>query len=336
MDAREQRGLMIAATSRIQRNGDNWLVPSQSDGGIRYRVHPHAENPTCTCPDHEETGKPCKHIFAVRFVMQRELFPDGTEVVTKQVTITEEIHRPTYRQNWPAYNAAQTNEKQKFQELLADLCSGIAEPEQRMGRPRLSLRDSIFSAVFKVYSTVSGRRFTCDLNEAKAKGFIDDAPHYNSIFRCLESASLTPILRQLITQTSLPLRSVEVDFACDSSGFSTSRFVRWFDQKYGCVKTKHEWVKCHLMCGVKTNIVTAVEIGDKHAGDASMMPDLIASTAEHFTMQEVSADKAYASRLNLNVADAYGATPFIAFKKASMRWPARHVGQDVSLLPISP
>ena len=34
----------------------------------------------------------------------------------------------TYRQDWPAYNDAQTHEKDRFQILLNDLCSGIAEP----------------------------------------------------------------------------------------------------------------------------------------------------------------------------------------------------------------
>ena len=314
---RQQRGLVIAATAKLQQHGQDWLVPSQTGNGRRYRVCAKDGHEFCTCPDHEETGKPCKHIFAVQFVMQRELFPDGTEVVTQSVTVTETIERPTYRQDWPAYNAAQRNEKTRFQELLAELCKGIPEPVQGKGRPRLSLRDSVFAAVFKVFSTVSGRRFSCDLEDAKTKGYIDDAPHYNSIFRCLESKDLTPILHRLITQSSLPLRQVECDFACDSSGFSTSRFVRWFDQKYGVVKTKHDWVKCHIMCGVKTNIVTAVVIGEKHAADALMMPDLVAATAEHFALNEVSADKGYSSKVNMEVCNAYGAAPFIAFKRTS-------------------
>jgi hypothetical protein len=44
-----------------------------------------------------------------------------------------------------------------------------------------------------------------------------------SIFNALESPSLTPILKALIIESSLPLKSVETDFACDSSGFATSR-----------------------------------------------------------------------------------------------------------------
>ncbi len=95
------------------------------------------------------------------------------------------------------------------------------------------------------------------------RGFISKTPHYNSIFRYLDNPDLTPILRNLITESSLPLKSVEVDFAVDSSGFTTSRFTRWFNHKYGEVREQHDWVKCHLMCGVKTNIVTAVEIHER-------------------------------------------------------------------------
>src|SRR5205085_1913279 len=99
--------------------------------------------------------------------------------------------------------------------------------------------------------TVSGRRFMCDLKEAQSRGHIEILPHYNSIFNYLEKPELTPILTELITQSSLPLKAVEQDFAVDSSGFSTSKFVRWFDHKYGAEKQMHDWVKVHVMCGVK-------------------------------------------------------------------------------------
>src|SRR6266849_4118270 len=172
----------------------------------------------------------------------------------------------------------------------------------------------IFSSVFKTYSTFSGRRFMSDLREAHERGYIWTTPHYNSIFRYLESESLTPILRDLVIQSSLPLAKVEVDFAVDSSGFSTSRFIRWFDVKYGRVREKAEWVKAHITCGVKTNIITAIEIGDKWAGDAPFLAPLVKTTAQSFTISEVSADKAYGSDRNINTVAALHATPYIPFK----------------------
>ena len=310
---RQQRGLEIAATAKIERKGTAWLVPSQSGKG-RYTVIPHDDTPHCTCPDHENGGHKCKHLFAVEYVLRRESNSDGTVTVTETMTVQQSV-RKTYVQDWRAYNAAQTNEKQRFLELLRDLCSGVTEPErQRNGRPRLPIQDVIFAACYKTYSTLSARRFMSDLRDAQAKGFISKTPHFNSIFNYLENPALTPILREMITETSLPLKGVEIDFACDSSGFTTSRFHRWFDHKYGAVRQKHEWVKCHLMCGVRTNIVTAVEIKDKDASDTKLLPAMVDATAKNFTLNEVSADKGYGSLKNYKAIQRHGAVPYIAFK----------------------
>ena len=153
-----------------------------------------------------------------------------------------------------------------------------------------------------------------DLRDAHEKEYIRAVPHYNSIFNYLENPILTPILRGLIIESSLPLKVVEADFAVDSSGFTTSRFIRWFDHKYGVVHQQHEWVKVHLMCGVKTNVVTAVEIREKDASDTKLLPDLVNVTAAHFDMREVSADTGYSSVNNHEVITSHGATPYIAFK----------------------
>src|SRR5262249_54336577 len=149
--------------------------------------------------------------WAVEFVIQREFNFDQetqTETVTETVTVKQ-----TYKQEWTAYNKAQRCEKEKFVELLAELCKGVEEPEQKMGRPRLPLGDIIFASTFKVYSTVSGRRFMSDLRDAQNKGYLSKAAHYNSISRYLENDGLTPLLKELIEASSLPLQAIECDFA---------------------------------------------------------------------------------------------------------------------------
>ena len=309
---RQQRGLIIAAVAKITKKNGDWLVPSQSGKG-KYKVRLDGAYTRCSCPDYETNACKCKHIFAAEYVVQREQNGDGTETVTETVTLTA-IKKTTYKQNWPAYNEAQTKEKHQFQSLLHDLCGNIQNQVQAKGRPRLPLSDAVFAVTFKIYSTFSGRRFISDLNDAHAKGYISEVPHFNSIFNYLENPALTPILTELIVQSSLPLKAVEVDFAVDSTGFTTSRFVRWFDHKYGVVRQEHDWVKCHMMCGVKTNVVTAVEIRDRDASDTKLLPPLVETTAKNFTISEVSADKGYASINNTNVVASVGAVPFIAFK----------------------
>jgi transposase len=312
MDLREQRGMELAATRTIEQRAGIWIVPSQAGTGS-YRVHLMPKIASCTCPDHETRGMDCKHIYAARFVMRRERNADGSTTVTKSVTVTA-VERTTYPQNWPAYNEAQTQEQDRFQTLLADLCSGLVTVQPKSGRPRLPMSDAVFSIAFKVYSTVSQRRFMSDLRESHNRGFISKIPHFNSISNYLENPELTPILQSLITQSSLPLKSVETDFAVDSSGFTTCRFTRWFDHKYGQVRQQHDWIKCHLICGVKTNIVTAVEILGRNTHDSIVLPALVEGTAKNFQIAEVSADKGYASKSNSEMVASIGAVPYISFK----------------------
>jgi transposase len=152
---------------------------------------------------------------------------------------------------------------------------------------------------------------------ALSRAEIQAATHYNSIFRYFENSELTPLLFDLIETSSFPLRNVEADFAADSSGFSTSRYERWFNHKYGHETFQRQWVKVHIMCGVKTNIITAVQIGDKNAADAPMLPALVNSTANNFSVTEVSADKGYLSSKNATAIREVGARPYIAFKANS-------------------
>jgi transposase len=318
-DARQQRGLEIAALARIEKDGDCYLVPSQTNPRpTRYKVRlgQHASDCYCNCADHEHHGNKCKHMYAVEYTLRREHNADGSTTVTESVTLTKK--RTTYPQNWTAYNEAQTNEKRQFQSLLHDLCKGVGElpetAEGRKGRPRIPLADAIFCAVFKVYSTMSARRFISDLCDAQTKGFIAKVPHFNSILNYLEMPELFPILTGMIEQTSLPLRSIESNFAIDSTGFTGSRFTRWFDVKYNRFTAKQEWVKAHICCGTKTNVVTSIEIHGKDSGDALHLPALVETTAKNFNVREVSADKGYSGRSSYDAIAKIGAMPYIAFK----------------------
>src|SRR4051812_26932223 len=108
MDAREQRGLIIAATCRLHRQDDGtWLVPSQtSRETVAYTVN--LETKACTCLDCTDGGFIYKHYYAASIVHKRDVLPDGTVIETKSLTLTE---RKVYKQDWPAYNLAQATEK---------------------------------------------------------------------------------------------------------------------------------------------------------------------------------------------------------------------------------
>jgi SWIM zinc finger len=189
MEPRQQKAIEIAAKSKLTRKGDTWLVPSQS-GPKKYTVDPNPQGPNCTCPDFEARQLPCKHIFAVEIVVQREYSDDGeTRTVTETVMV-----RKTYKQEWSSYNKAQTNEKAHFLAFLSELCSKVEEPIQKRSRggQRLPLADVLFTVAFKVYSGMSARRFASDMRDALAKGYVSKAPSFNSVFDYLQMESLTP------------------------------------------------------------------------------------------------------------------------------------------------
>lgn len=309
---RQQRGMALAGAARLKQIvTGTWFVPSQSQVSGGYVVD--AEKGTCTCPDHELRGDTlvCKHRWAVEFVRHRVTNPDGTNVVVNTM-------RVTYTQDWPAYNAAQCGEKDRVQLLLRALCDGINNvPQVGRGRPRAALADVIYAAVMKTFVGMSGRRATSDIRAAKEKGLIDDMPEYNTIFEYMGKSDLTPMLKDLIRVSALPLTHVESNFAIDGTGFGSKVYRRWYDAKYGREMKEATWVKLHAICGTYTNIITAAEVTDATLHDSPLLPQLVRETARGFTLAEVSADKGYIGRENLQAIGDVGATPYVAFKSNS-------------------
>lgn len=309
IEARKQKGMEIAKTARITRTEKGWKVPSQSGSGY-YLVVSNGFEAKCDCPDYETRKCKCKHVFAVQFIITEEVDKEGNTTVTHTV-------RKTYQQNWKAYDAASTTQKLLFMKLLKDITDNIPQPEYKFGRPTLLMPNMVYSAVMKIFTTFSLRRFMSDMQIAQDKGYIENKPCYASVGHFLQRMDITPLLVDIIMLTSLPLRNVEKDFAIDSTGFGTSNFQRWFSFKHGKEINSRKWVKCHFMTGVKTNIITAVKVTSEFDADCPQLPELVNATAEHFNMEEISADKAYLSRDHFNLIKEQGAVPFIPFKSNS-------------------
>ena len=74
-------------------------------------------------------------------------------------------------------------------------------------------------------------------------------------------------------------------------------------------------MKVHV--GVNTHVVTAAAIYGREANDCPVMPELVKTTAENFTIKEMSGDKAYLSVENVEAVFATGGIPFIAPKTST-------------------
>jgi hypothetical protein len=309
VSTREQRGLEIAARSKIQRRGDGWDVPSQSVKGS-YLVTLESDGPHCTCPDFELRGGICKHGYAVEIFLKRETVTETTARGDTRTTVTETTAvRLSYPQNWPAYNRAQASEKEMFCRLLRDLCAGVPEPVQEKGRPRIPLADALFSACFKVYSTASSRRFMTDLRNAHAAGLVTRPWHFNTVLKVIEDERLTPVLHDLIAASAAPLKSVESTFAVDSTGFGTQCFYRHYSAKYGKDQWSHDYLKLHALIGTKTNVIAAATVTDRFHHDSPQFRPLLETGAQTFTLTTVTADKGYSSRENVELVASMGADP---------------------------
>ena len=306
MDRREMKGVQIAHSGRISETPKGWIVPSQSGKGA-YLVYKEGEGTKCNCPDCEMRGTKCKHQWAVEYFIKESMDEEGNKVVEKVV-------RVTYSQNWTAYNKAQNNEIQLFDELLKDLAENVEEEEQKIGRPRLSLKEELFCSIQKVYSQLSSRRAHTLYRNAEERAQINQAPSYNMVNKFLNREDITPILNHLLILSSLPLKGVETNFAPDSSGFRTSQFNQYGVEKYGTNK-EHKWVKAHILTGTKTNIIASARITEGDANDSPYFEPMVREAHESgFNIEEIEADKGYLSRKNYDFADEIDAVAYIPFK----------------------
>ena len=309
--ARARRGLEIAAKGRITVLPDGYRVPSQSRS-TAYHVILDPEV-YCPCDDFDERQQPCKHIYAALAAHRQERDPEAD--------IIEAPPKVRYHRDWPTYNAAQEHEGEHFERLLRSLCDTVPQPERqpgRPGRPALPLPDVVYALGLKTYSCLSARRVMSNLRRAECAGQMHCKPSRTSATRYLAKPTLTPLLRRLIEQSALPLRDIETIFAIDSTGFSGAANNRWFDYKHGYARKKSQWSKLHIMCGVRTNIVTAADCTPYESADVRFFDEFVRITDQNFQIEKVLADKAYPSHKNFHAVDDVGGIAYIPFQGRSV------------------
>jgi hypothetical protein len=314
MQARRERGQEITERfkDQIKRKGADWLVPSSRARKRRYRVKLDPTNVSCSCPDHQETGQRCKHIYAVEHLLRGG---DEASTAPAPAPAARKSHKPAPKRNWREYNETQINEEDEFEPLLHQILQSVPEPEHERGRRPVPLGDSLFATVSKVYLGRSARRSMTCLKRAYEAGYLTKPVCFSTITACLESASTTAILNDLIIRSSLPVAPIERVFAIDSTGFVGSRFVNWQEIKYRGMY-EHVWAKMHIMVGTRTHIITAAAIKERDAADLGQLPELLRITARHFTVREVLADRVYNTVRNQEEIAEFGARAYIPWKSS--------------------
>lgn len=216
--------------------------------------------------------------------------------------------------SWNKYNQSQTKEKYFFINTLYKLCQLIKEDRNNVGRKPVSLSDLVFTITLKEFFNISSRRIQSDVNFFVDAGLLSKRIPFTTLLDNMERRELRCALKECIEISSLPLKNVERDFAIDSTGFGMSRYVTYFDFKHKKDRRQRLWKKCHAVCGVKTNIITAVEVASGNSGDSKYFKPLAKDTAKNFTIREFSADKAYLSKKNFELIYDFGGIALIPFK----------------------
>ena len=181
LSALQERGLAIAATGKLVRDGDTWLVPSQTGRGRYARRHamlvPGLRTARAAVQAHlcggvcggageagrDRDGYARRTCHLPSRLARPQQGPDDREGNVLQAASRSRLDRaePYTEGDW-------TSSPAPFRNAVRGWLQGLLD--------------------------VSGRRFQTDLRDAVAKGFIAKAPHYNSVFNVIESEDVTPIL----------------------------------------------------------------------------------------------------------------------------------------------
>ena len=159
-------------------------------------------------------------------------------------------------------------------------------------------------------------------------------PHANTLGDVLRSEWVTPILLELVSVTAGPLREIDTIFAIDGTGLSTRQYERWLHVKTanrpqdsdesdtsaegdadGLYEVRrHQWVKLHILVGVKTNVIVRAAISPGNSHDNIFYPGLVSESAQRFYVKQVCADMAYSSKANCELAEKLGFDAWTPFK----------------------
>ena len=297
-DYRQHRGFEIASRQPIREIeiDSKWKVPTQdknNERGKNYTVINDSGKFRCDCGDHVETQSNCKHIWAVHFHCLDQVHR-GRKAYSHFVDEREKKGIPTrssYPRNWAAYRKVRKDQKELFLSMLADLVEFIPPMPRKRGRG-IDLRSAIVAIVMKVYEAKSADIFMGDYRDARRRGITKTDCCSNTILNYMGRADIEPILKHLIGVSCLPLAEFEDVIAVDSTGFTTSLYTSFFDVKYRGKKEKR-YLTAHMGCGVKTKIITAVEISSQ--ADPVMFPTIFHQSKDRVKVKEVLADRAYSA-----------------------------------------
>jgi hypothetical protein len=327
LDDRQRRGFIFremlakdASLRKIVAPDEEFMYKSLDNEGreeVWYRLTRTVRNDRgtlgisyqCFCPDQKKAGRrDCAHRFCQKLI-------DGGVVVSGSLTQTERNQAVAERR--PARKRTAHNEK-SVRSTQRD-----ARVKMPTEIPRLILslktaweRDNPNDAMAIRHNRLTADGVRCaalllkicegksaDAMISRYQDLIDDGhidlnapPHQNTLTNWMNEIALTCILLNWLFRTTWPFRKREVAAIADSTKVSQLRVAHSRLVEYGSDKRPTAtWVKAHVLIGLETMIVMAIEFSTKDRGDVDFLERLVERARETFSLKFLLADKAYLS-----------------------------------------
>jgi hypothetical protein len=218
------------------------------------------------------------------------------------------------KKRWPRdeslYNQVQENEFLNFFEFVKFLGFKICKTQK--------MRDTITCLLiwhkFPNLSVRRARSFLLMLKQFKI--ICNKIPCFKTLINYREDSSLQEVLDELIIESSKPLAKIENNFATDMTGIKTKLFSSWYSLRANKEIKKRDHINVHITTGVKSNIVTALNVEIKKGRDNVIFREHVDITSGNFKINEWSGDGMYWAKANCTKIHEVGGKPFFKVKNS--------------------
>lgn len=220
------------------------------------------------------------------------------------------IKKKRWPRNEALYNRIQESEFLNFFEFVKYLSSYVCK-----GRKMKRMVTCLL--IWHKFPNLSVRRARSLLLLFRKIGLISvDISCFKTLCNYRAEPLLLNILDNLIEESSKPLSVIENDFATDSTGIKTKLFSSWYSLRCNKRIRKRDHLTDHISIGVKSKIVTALNVEVEKGKDNVIFQEHVDKTATNFKINEWSGDGMYWAKKNCSKISEKGGKPYFKCKSS--------------------
>ena len=216
--------------------------------------------------------------------------------------------RKRHLRNESLYNKIQETEFMNFFDFVRFISLKVCKGKMR--------NNIVCILIWHKFPNLSSRRAKSFLTFLKKFKIINvKIPCFKTLCNYRAEPIIGNILDELIEKSSKPLSVIEHDFATDATGIKTKLFSSWYSLRCKKEIKKRDHLTIHITTGIKSNIVTALNVELKSGKDNEIFRKHVDKTAENFKCNEFSGDGKYWCKENCRKVHEAGAKPYFKVHK---------------------